>query len=66
MINPQERIASEPAENVVLIYEKCKGREWNVRADCVLECVLCGETVDMVELTEEYTSGTGRWMKTDH
>ena len=56
----------QPPENVVLVCRKCRGREWEVRGDCVLECVLCEDTMDMADLVREYKAGTGHWMSTAH
>lgn len=56
----------EPPENVVLLCDGCGSREWEVRADCVLQCVLCENTHDMAGLVEQHKTGAGLWMNTDH
>lgn len=60
------RIATEPPDNVVLLCTQCRGREWEVRGDCVLECVLCHDTLDMVDLVWQHQTGVGLWMNTAH
>lgn len=66
MPNNALHVEWEPPENVVLTCDKCGGREWEIRGDCVLQCVLCDNTHDMAALVEQHKTGTGLWMKTDH
>ena len=56
---------SQP-EEVILLFDKCRGREWEIRGDCVLQCVLCENVHNMTALVEQHKTGTGLWMNTDN